>query len=92
MIWNILGSILPYVILFGGMFWVFKNFNESLQEATIKPLNLEILAKLERNSKTRFTDVAGADEEKEELTELVAFLKNLRSLLKWVLKFLEVFY
>ncbi len=76
MIWNILGSILPYVILFGGMFWVFKNFNgaaggnnKAFEFGTSR-------AKLERNSKTRFTDVAGADEEKEELTELVAFLKN----------------
>ena len=33
-------------------------------------------AKLEKDSKTRFTDVAGADEEKEELKELVDFLKN----------------
>ncbi|WP_295094277.1 ATP-dependent zinc metalloprotease FtsH [uncultured Catenibacterium sp.] len=76
MIWNILGSILPYVILFGGMFWVFKNFggaaggnNKAFEFGNSR-------AKLERNSKTRFTDVAGADEEKEELTELVAFLKN----------------
>ena len=76
MIWNILGSILPYVILFGGMFWVIKNFggagggnNKAFEFGNSR-------AKLERNSKTRFTDVAGADEEKEELTELVAFLKN----------------
>ena len=76
MIWNILGSILPYVILFGGMFWVFKSFggaaggnNKAFEFGNSR-------AKLERNSKTRFTDVAGADEEKEELTELVAFLKN----------------
>ena len=76
MIWNILGSILPYVILFGGMVWVFKSFggaaggnNKAFEFGNSR-------AKLERNSKTRFTDVAGADEEKEELTELVAFLKN----------------
>lgn len=76
MIWNILGSILPYVILFGGMFWVFKNFN-SAAGGNNKAFEFgNSRAKLERNSKTRFTDVAGADEEKEELTELVAFLKN----------------
>lgn len=76
MIWNILGSILPYVILFGGMFWVFKNFN-GLAGGNNKAFEFgNSRAKLERNSKTRFTDVAGADEEKEELTELVAFLKN----------------
>lgn len=76
MIWNILGSILPYVILFGGMFWVFKNFN-GVAGGNNKAFEFgNSRAKLERNSKTRFTDVAGADEEKEELTELVAFLKN----------------
>lgn len=76
MIWNILGSILPYVILFGGMFWVFKNFNVAAGGNNKAFEFGNSRAKLERNSKTRFTDVAGADEEKEELTELVAFLKN----------------
>ncbi len=76
MIWNILGSILPYVILFGGMFWVFKNFNGAAGGNNKAFEFGNSRAKLERNSKTRFTDVAGADEEKEELTELVAFLKN----------------
>ena len=76
MIWNILGSIHPYVILFGGMFWVFKNFNGAAGGNNKAFEFGNSRAKLERNSKTRFTDVAGADEEKEELTELVAFLKN----------------
>lgn len=76
MIWNILGSILPYVILFGGMFWVFRNFNGAAGGNNKAFEFGNSRAKLERNSKTRFTDVAGADEEKEELTELVAFLKN----------------
>ena len=76
MIWNILGSILPYVILFGGMFWVFKNFNGAAGGNNKAFEFGNSRANLERNSKTRFTDVAGADEEKEELTELVAFLKN----------------
>lgn len=76
MIWHILGSILPYVILFGGMFWVFKNVNGAAGGNNKAFEFGNSRAKLERNSKTRFTDVAGADEEKEELTELVAFLKN----------------
>ena len=76
MIWNILGSILPYVILFGGMFWVFKNVNGAAGGNNKAFEFGNSRAKLERNSKTRFTDVAGADEEKEELTELVSFLKN----------------
>lgn len=64
MIWNILGSILPYVILFGGMFWVFKNFNGAAGGNNKAFEFGNSRAKLERNSKTRFTDVAGADEEK----------------------------
>ena len=76
MIWNVIGTIFPYVLLLGGMVWVFKSFggagggnNKDFEFGNSR-------AKLERNSKTRFTDVAGADEEKEELTELVSFLKN----------------
>lgn len=76
MIWNVIRTIFPYVLLLGGMVWVFKSFggaaggnNKAFEFGNSR-------AKLERNSKTRFTDVAGADEEKEELTELVAFLKN----------------
>lgn len=76
MIWNVLGTILPSVLLLGGMVWVFKSVggagggnNKAFEFGNSR-------AKLERNSKTRFTDVAGADEEKEELTELVSFLKN----------------
>ncbi len=76
MIWNVLGTIFPSLLLLGGMVWVFKSFggagggnNKAFEFGNSR-------AKLERNSKTRFTDVAGADEEKEELTELVAFLKN----------------
>lgn len=76
MIWNVIGTIFPYVLLLGGMVWVFKSSggaaggnNKAFEFGNSR-------AKLERNSKTRFTDVAGADEEKEELTELVAFLKN----------------
>ena len=76
MIWNIVGSILPYVLLLGGMVWVFKSFGGAAGGNNKEFEFGNSRAKLERNSKTRFTDVAGADEEKEELTELVAFLKN----------------
>lgn len=72
---NILLTILPYIILLGGMFFVFRMV--SSQGGNAKAFEFgNSRAKLQKNEKTKFTDVAGADEEKEELTELVAFLKQ----------------
>ncbi|WGX76005.1 hypothetical protein QJS64_00515 [Paraclostridium bifermentans] len=42
--------------------------------------------------KTTFNDVAGLEEVKEELFEIVDFMKNPTKYQKWVLKFLKVFY
>ncbi|WP_371134303.1 ATP-dependent metallopeptidase FtsH/Yme1/Tma family protein [Streptococcus didelphis] len=42
--------------------------------------------------KVRFTDVAGAEEEKQELVEVVDFLKNPKNIKHWVQEFLQVFY
>ena len=78
-----LTALLPTVLLFAGIgvfYWIFmKKFaamgmgGDSKQmnfgKAKIKDLNDE-------KRKTTFADVAGADEEKEELREIVEFLKN----------------
>ncbi|MEE0966471.1 MAG: ATP-dependent zinc metalloprotease FtsH [Bacilli bacterium] len=75
MVWNFIISFLPYVLLIGAMFLVIKSINGSAG-GNAKAFEFgNSRAKLEKNQKTRFTDVAGADEEKEELTELVDFLK-----------------
>ena len=73
---NMWDSILPilYVVLMGaGLLFVIKFIsrqnNQNMDFGKSK-------AKMVQNSKVRFTDVAGAEEEKEELQEIVDFLKN----------------
>ena len=72
---RVLLNILPYALLLGGMFFIFKMMSQGGGNAKALEFG-NSRAKLEKNQKTRFSDVAGADEEKEELKELVEFLKN----------------
>ncbi len=70
-------SFLPYVLLIGMMFFVMRSIGGGGGGANAKAFDFgNSRAKLEKDGKTKFTDVAGADEEKEELTELVDFLKS----------------
>ena len=75
MVLTLVMQVVPYAILIGLMFFVFRNINGAGGNARAFEFG-NSRAKLEKDEKTRFSDVAGADEEKEELTELVAFLKN----------------
>lgn len=69
-------GLLPYVLLIGAMVFVMRSIGGG-GGANAKAFDFgNSRAKLEKDSKTRFSDVAGADEEKEELTELVDFLNN----------------
>ena len=69
-------GLLPYVLLIGAMVFVMRSIGGG-GGVNAKAFDFgNSRAKLEKDSKTRFSDVAGADEEKEELTELVDFLKN----------------
>ena len=79
MLMNTIMTLLPYVLIFGAMIFVVRSIGGAGGGANAKVFDFgNSRAKLEKDSKTRFTDVAGADEEKEELTELVEFLKNPR--------------
>ena len=75
-------SLLPTLILFGGLifFWVFmmKRLGSGMGGGD-KQMNFgkaKIKQMSDEKRKTTFADVAGADEEKEELREIVEFLKN----------------
>ncbi len=79
-----LSSILPTLILFAltGLFWwwMMKRLNATMGDAG-KQMNFgkaKIKQMSDEKRKTTFADVAGADEEKEELREIVEFLKNPR--------------
>ena len=72
MVMNTILNLIPYVILIGGMIFMFKMIGGGGGGANAKAFDFgNSRAKLEKDSKTRFSDVAGADEEKEELKELV---------------------
>lgn len=73
---NIILNILPYAFLFGGLFMMFKMMSNSAGGNSKAFEFGNSRAKLEKNSKTNFSDVAGMDEEKEEVKELVDFLKT----------------
>ncbi len=76
-IWmTLLVNVLPIVLLMGLGIFMFSRLNSGGNAKAFEFGNSR--ARLEKDQKTRFSDVAGADEEKEELTEIVAFLKNPR--------------
>ncbi|WP_249029376.1 ATP-dependent zinc metalloprotease FtsH [Tannockella kyphosi] len=72
---TLLINILPYVLLLAGMYFLIKMMSNSGGNGKAFEFG-NSRAKLEKNQTTRFKDVAGADEEKEELAELVEFLQN----------------
>ncbi|MFI3141837.1 MAG: ATP-dependent zinc metalloprotease FtsH [Clostridia bacterium] len=76
-------SILPMIImcglLFVGMYYLYKKMGQSLSNEANMTMSFG-KAKFKMGStepsKVKFDDVAGADEEKEELVEIVDFLKD----------------
>lgn len=75
---NILPTAIMSLLLIALMYYMFKKMNQSISTETNKTLGFgkaRVKGKDDKH-KTTFDDVAGADEEKEELSELVEFLKN----------------
>ena len=80
---SLLTALLPTVLLFAGIgvfYWIFmKKFAAMGMGGDSKQMNFgkaKIKDMNDEKRKTTFADVAGADEEKEELREIVEFLKN----------------
>lgn len=76
---SMLPSLLMLVVLVGLGFYAFKKMNAAMMNDTNKTLGFgkirtKSLVEDEKRT-TTFADVAGCDEEKEELSELVEFLK-----------------
>ncbi len=84
---NWIMTLLPYLLVFGAIFILFMiaNNNAAAQGGGSKMMNFgKNRAKLttEEDNKTTFDDVAGLKEEKEELEEIVDFLKAPRKYTK----------
>ena len=75
---SMLPTVLMMVVLAGLMFFMIRKMNVSISSENNKTMSFgkaRVKTKDEKH-KTTFEDVAGADEEKEELAELVEFLRN----------------
>ena len=72
-VWSSVISIAGFLLLLAAFFLIFK----SMRGAGTNPTDFaKVNNNVVQNVKVRFSDVAGAEEEKEELKEVVDFLKN----------------
>ena len=75
---SMLPTFVMMVVLAVIMYFMFRRVNQSINSETTKTMGFgkaRVKVKDDKH-KTTFDDVAGADEEKEELAELVDFLRN----------------
>ena len=72
---ELLYSLIPLVLILGMGFWMMNRMNGA-GGANARAFEFgKSRARLENKSKVRFDDVAGCDEEKEEMAEIIEYLK-----------------
>ncbi len=72
-LWTVLLNLVPMILILVVLFIIFRNANSQNSKAFDFAKNR---AKLNREKSITFKDVAGADEEKQEMAELIDFLKT----------------
>ncbi len=78
-IYNILPTVLLLVVMGGFTLLMFRRMNQSMSNENNRTMSFgkaRVKQAKDEKRKTTFADVAGADEEKEELAEIVEFLKD----------------
>ena len=78
-IYNIVPTLLLLVVMGGLTFFMFRRMNQTMTNENNRTMSFgkaRIKQAKDEKRKTTFADVAGADEEKEELEEIVQVLKN----------------
>ena len=76
---SVLPNILLMALVIAFLVFVTKKMNQTMSNETNRSMNFgkaRIKAGVDEKRKTTFADVAGVDEEKEELSEIVEFLKD----------------
>ncbi|MCR5349858.1 MAG: ATP-dependent zinc metalloprotease FtsH [Acholeplasmatales bacterium] len=76
---SVIVSLIPYIILILLLFFGYRALVKASQGANSSAMDFgKSTARLSKNKTVTFKDVAGCDEEKEELVEIIDFLKNPR--------------